>query len=909
MSISFAGFFNELYYTKDHAYRRFHLLREWKPFHIYKRPITFDAADAKFLQQFPRKFWVQAMLTHYRTDLFAALKDRWQRREPLYQEKYEQVLPQLMASFKTKRNGETLAKRKAAMVAEEYAATHPNGQIEFAEEKTYTFKSAGKGGSKNIKAKTYMNQLVHKLEGDFGDPSGFDLSHPKSSGSHMSCRGFNFPTLDTLREMMSDWMNYIAHHMLGKLPEEGEKDESGNEYKWRADHTGGSGKSKFDDTFTVNRIKDDRYAYWYDRIPTEENVLRMWQQVLPDKKPGANSDAIRKDNSKREQLARALADRDLKKMVEDGKVRTPPTPQNPDGRVVTLDDAGEIKKPALHLPHKKVKIRYVNDEGEEEESTEEVPHLLPGNFLRKLSGSETDSLPDEAKAGKHWNPDSQRFEGQYVPVTDHHAPGAQGTGHILAGAIRPTHNTTGRKFLDPSDENYDERIEQLNQQIGLRSDGQSAEIYDGIEQALAASNVGGMGNHERQVLSMMKRDLHNLAYMMLMENLDAEDRQIFSFEWRKRKIREMVAKYGQQDWGRGTRRKRGSKETHSTDDETTGPGDEEDETMTLGEKLSQQLTRAKAQSLALKDSGMCKVTPGGKKLNTGECQFQYDLRQLHVMLDAAETEAGEADANIKRGKDSIDGETMGDGVQAKLDATFRAFTVLMAQFKNMGEPDGAAEKSAIEALKQITHDDPDAKKIISRVRYRVDKLAQSAGAETEKAKVQPVDKGAEAVQDEEQVRLAATNLTHVEEVLQGLLDGGHVERYISRVEQPNFAASLAQLSDKYPSLKPRYQRLLQQAADVKRQRATPVAPVAANSGSAQATATGNKIGLKQMLFDDRLDLIPFNAQFRRMYGEGSITRAKVEEMLGRLKYRQGGLFALPGDKQAIAAFESILGGK
>ena len=295
MSRSFAGFFNELYYTKDHAYRRFNLLREWKPFHIYKRPITFDATDGKFLHQFPRKFWLQAMVLRYRHDLFEALKDRHARRQPLYQEKYEEILPGLIQQWKAKnpKRGETLAKRQAVLQAEEYAANHRNGGIEYPEEKIYTFKPAGKGRAVSIRAKPYMKQLVYKLEGDFGDPSGFDLEHPRGSGQHMSTRGFNFPTLETIREMMSDWLNYIGHHMLGKLPDEDENT------RWRADSTGGSGKSKFDDTFTINRIKEDRYRYWYDRIPTEENVLRLWQQVLPDKKPGANSEAIRKNNSKR----------------------------------------------------------------------------------------------------------------------------------------------------------------------------------------------------------------------------------------------------------------------------------------------------------------------------------------------------------------------------------------------------------------------------------------------------------------------------------------------------------------------------------------------------------------------------------------------------------------------------------
>jgi hypothetical protein len=460
--------------------------------------------------------------------------------------------------------------------------------------------------------------------------------------------------------------------------------------------------------------------------------------------------------------------------------------------------------------------------------------------------------------------------------------------------------------LDPSDPNYDERLERLNQQIGMRSDGQSSEIYDSIQAALDSTNVGGMGNHERQVLSMMRRDLHNLAYMLLMENLDADDNHIFNPEWRRRKIRDMVSKYGQQDWGRGTRRLRGSKETHSTDEDARN---EEGDPVSLGEKLGDQLIRAKAEALRLRDSGMCKIAPGGKKLRTGECQFEYDLRQLHDILDDAMKDAEEADANISRGEDAIDGDTMGDGVQSKLDATYRAFMVLKAQFQNMGEHEPQAEKMASDALREITSDDPDAKKIISRVRYRIDKLAKSAGVNTERAKLQPVDKGAVAVQDEEAVRQAATNLANVEKTLQDLLDGGQVERYLARVEQPAFAASLTQLKEKYPSLRSRYDRLLQQVADVKKQRATPVPAMPSGAEARSASAMANRLGLKQMLQDDRLDLIPFNAQFRRMFGEGRIPRPKVQEMLERLKQRQGGLFALPGDTQAIAAFEELLGGK
>ena len=898
MSKTFSSFFNELYYTKDHAYRRLRLFSEMaKPFHIYKKPITFDSTDIKFLYQFPRKFWLQAMVMRYRTDLFKALKTRHASRQELSDKKFKEILPEIQKKWEKKKNGDKLARREATLAAEEYAARHENGQLDFPKEKTYTFKPAGKAKAVSINAKTYMDQLVHKLEGEYGDPNGFDLEHPRrgSDGRHMSTRGFNFPTVDTIREMMSEWLNYIGHHMLGELPGQGDG------INWRADQTGGSGKSRFDDTFTVNRIKEERYKYWYDRIPTEENVLKLWQEVLPDKKQGANSAEIRKNNSKREQLARALADRDIKKMAEDGKIRTPPTPQHPNGRAVGLGEDGDVKHPPLHIPHKKTKVKYVNSEGEEEVAEEEVPYLLPGGFLRKLSPAESDSMPDEIKSGKHWNPDSKRFEAQYVSVTDHPGAGMQGTDHIRAGALNPNNNTTGRKFLDPSDPNYNERLERLNEEIGLRKDGQSAEIYDAIEGALKTGGVGGMGNHERQVLMMMKRDLHNLAYMVLIENLDESDSNIFSIEWRKKKIRDMVAKYGQQNWGRGSRRLRDSQETHSLDSEV----EEDGETMTLGEKLGQQLIKAKQQAAALKGSGKCKVGSGEKHLNTGECQFEYDLRQLHTMLDAADTEAEEADAEIKRGEDAIDGDTMGAGIKTKLDATFRAFTVLKAQFTNMGQQEKESENAAMAALQEILHDDPPAKTIISRVRYRINKLSASAGAEVEKAKLAPVNHGAEAVADEGEIRDAATKLGIVEKTLTKFLDDGKIEQYLARVETPHFDDTIKQLMVKYPTLKTRYEMLLKQISDVKKQREMKIG-AAPNVPQRQES---NRLNLISLLQDNRLDLIPFNDQFRRMVGEGKILLKKVNDMLEELKWRKGTLLAHPDDQDAIEAFEEIIGSK
>lgn len=885
----------------SNSLRHYRLFREMsKPFHIYKQPITFDGNDIRYLMQFPRKYWVQAMTRRYRTDLFQALKDRHERRQSIYDLKYHDVIDGLMEKWEKKKGdneiAEKMARREAALIAEEFAAKHPQGKVEYPEEKDYTFKGAGRAKAETVRAKTFMVALVHKLEGRYGDPDGFDLEHPRVSegGDRMATRGFTFPTQKAIGDMVSEWLNYIGHHMLGDAPKGVE---------WKADHAGGSGKgSKYSDTFVVNRLEEEREKFWYGQIPTEENVVRLWQQVMGDR--NASDRQIRDDNTKRAALARALANRDVKKMVGEGKVKTPPTAGHPDGRTLELGDDGEIVVPELHLPHVKSTIKFVNDDGDVEEQEVKLPHLMPGDFLRKGSPDELATADPDDLRGLHWNHETGKFEKQYIRVKNHPSPGAQGTDHLRAGALNPNHNSTGRKFLDPSDEGYEDRLDALHYEIGLRPDGQSAEIYESIEQALKATNVGGMGNYERQILWMMKRDLHNLAYMKFMENLDEDDKRLFSAEWRKRKVRELVAQYGQQDWGRGTRRTRGSKTTNSLDQDV----ETQDGTMSLADVLGTQLEKAKKTAQAMKDSGACKVEPGGRHLNTGQCQFQYDIRQLHAMLDAANVEATQADARLQRGEDSMDGDTMGIGVKEKLDATFRAFTVLQAQFQNMGWGEAEAERKAHEILKKITEDEPSARKIVQRVRYQIDKLAKQAGEGVEKAKIKPVDDAADEEPDSDKQNTAANTLSQIEQALAGMLDRGEIDKYLQMVNQRDFTGSINQLIQKYPSLKTRYERLLSQAQEVRNHAARPAPPVRPTTPAARTVgAEADRVDLKSLIDNERIELIPFNRQFRRLVAERKVSPQKLRDMLDQLLERKGTLFQHDMDDEAIAAFKELLG--
>src|SRR5262252_1002818 len=512
---SFARFFNRAYYGPDQAYTKFRLDEMAKRMHIYKQPIRFDEGDIAFLHQIPRRFWKEALYKRYHDDLLAALQTREEARKPYYDEKYNELFARYLEEESREHNAD-VAKRRAASRASHEAELYAERRvphIKYPEEKTYEFRVPGGGEPHVIVARPNLEALIHKIEGDTGVANGYDLWNPRmsrSSRAHSATRGMNLMKDHTASERLSDWMNYTAHRMLGELPHPPET--------WGPDRGIGLGQSEIRDTFTVDKVRKELAKTHWMNIPGDPFVKEKWDQLFPDE-PVSESD-IKTRARLRRKLAEALAWEDVYRLAQQGSLRTPPSPAHPQGQVVQVRrlPSGKYKviAPELHLPKKKVQVTRVNPHtGERTQEEHEVPVLLPGKFLRKLTDDEMAALPEEMRLG---------HERDYVEVGDYpdidqeeddegdfSKPGWQGTNHIRAGAFHPNQNTPGRKYLDPAHPDFPDRLARLEKSLlnnGGRGDlnddfefesnphGQYyAEIVKAIEGALG-ERVGGAESFE-----------------------------------------------------------------------------------------------------------------------------------------------------------------------------------------------------------------------------------------------------------------------------------------------------------------------------------------------------------------------------------------------------------------------------
>lgn len=775
-----------------------------RPMHIYKEPIRFDQDDIRYLYQFPRRFWLQALYARYHDDLLEALEDREERQRPLFQKKYREVYDGYLEHFlrKTKGNrklAEKQASRAASLVAEEYAFKHPEGQIVYPEEKIYKFSRQG-GHTAHIKARPEMARLVHKLEGEYGDPAGYDLANPRrGKDGHSATRGMNLVKYHTIKERLSDWLNYVGHHMLGDLPED---------VPWSPDNDEGIGTGKVRDTYTADRLRTQREKHYWSAILGEEpaRIAALWRQFVGGAEDG---EGIKASAAKRLKLARALAWHDVKQTAAQGRLKTPPSPAHPEGQTVRLK-GDDIETPELYLPKTRTTVRYVDpDTGQEMPTAAEVPVLLPGEFLKRLDPDELESIPEEARLGRHWNPDTEQWERGYVRAADHpeahNKPGAQGTDHIRAGAFHPNQNSVGRKYLDPTHPEYEDRLMRLEAKMirgnvdddfaWVGDDPQGRffkDIVDGINTALTLDTRGGAGEYERNVLRQMRPDLHNYAYLNLIENLD-DDGVMTSRRVRTEKVKTLVANFVQQDWGQGSRRRR---DRRAAGAEVSG---------TMDEYLRQKLTQAEADQRAAQDAAGCDMRGQGERiLPTGLCQFKYDLRRLWELLDDAGRDAAAAQEESEQAQMTHDARLELDALLEKRNALVKAQMALRAQYVNVlragGMAEGLVEKEAdLRAnadLLRISKAAKSPQEIIEQVKRAMQAMADRAGVGVQSIPEAPQPGPAQRAK-------AEAAWSEFERFVRN-----PPEEFASKMRSANMQAAVKRMILENPFLRPRYEALV-----------------------------------------------------------------------------------------------------
>lgn len=222
--------------------------------------IKLDSDDIEFLYQFPPQFWSQAIYQRYNHDLYEALKNREGKRRTKQEEIIKLLIPALetgnfreiatsgfftrnkINSIKNsyndvwrqdhKKDAESI--KNAAEDIAYYAIEELEPDATEPEPREYLL---GKGHKKvKVKAKPFINRLIHKLEKTIGETHninsgllhshkvglyGFDLANPikvQGKDTHKT-DGLVFPTKESAQRAIDDLIGMNFHRYFGNLPE------------------------------------------------------------------------------------------------------------------------------------------------------------------------------------------------------------------------------------------------------------------------------------------------------------------------------------------------------------------------------------------------------------------------------------------------------------------------------------------------------------------------------------------------------------------------------------------------------------------------------------------------------------------------------------------------------------------
>lgn len=539
----------------------------------YKASLFFGPDDVKFLQQFPRKFWIDALNQRYNSEvpgfnsLYNYLSSLQEKRDPAFQKNFDDYHQQELEHFNSNPVYSNLAPSVKAHLAHDHARTAAKHYAynsvkpeDFpAPDKPEIFEFRKGKGVERIKANPYINELVKKLEGTFGEENGYDLMHPEkvvtkryneksgktTYGAFLKTDGFRLPTKDTIRRTIQNYLKFIGQGII--------------------------------------KLNSDEL---------EDSVN------LPDKDKNRNPEGLR-DNMTRDILmkdlekkyshlpkseAKANAEADFNELLKSGKL------VGPKGQTIDAEGIHD-----LVLPHKEVTITEVDKNGNEITKKVMNPVIGGGHFYRRISQTEADavdavleyeknpqtaakpsdqqiaifnSIKDKLR-GSHYDinselvdPSGKRIVGsgkiRAIHIDSSHEGGLsrQGDVHGLAGGMNPNHDTDAKKFLGrhkESQDTYEKKINTLFQLYKMDKDGNYVldasgnkipnpegiadkdgsklkdEIRANINRQLAfgATRKGETSMYkgtlpERMVLRSAKKQLVNLVFKRILERLGVD---------------------------------------------------------------------------------------------------------------------------------------------------------------------------------------------------------------------------------------------------------------------------------------------------------------------------------------------------------------------------------------------------
>lgn len=592
---------------------------------IHKASLFMGPDDIAFLQQFPRRFWIQALDQRYNNtqdgfqSLFNYLKDLQEKRNEIYKDLFEKHLEDERRQFSTSsdyiglspKTREELARKHARVLAkrEAFEKVPTEENLPSDKDQVFTFKSKG-STTESYVANPMIAPLVKKLEGTIDNDDGYDLSHPtvvekKREGKppilQNKTDGFNFPNKDTIQEVLPEYLKLHAHGVIKYDPEDMENT------KLMSDKND-QNKDGSVDNLTYNLALNDLIKKHKERLTREFPVeyKKSAKKLMTDAKEAAVAE--------------------LKQLIADGKIVTPT------GQKLELDASGRPIHPDLMLPHKETTVRRINSAGNEEEVKVMNPVVSKGHFYRRINKQESDlidkvqdlngdltKLSDAERneylnlqkklRGRHYDINTGRLKPIYVNSHEEHdlKNSRQGMDHSRAGGFHSNNDSDLKVFLSKHGTNravYNEKIKKL---FANDPEGESlkAEIRGMVEMQLRLGSQKDTFNTivERMVLRGAIPQLIKMAFTRVLENLGIEgieERSKKGYNIRLRLVKGIIDHLEEQDLGRGSRRTRVSRKLIFT-------GTIED---------------IKKYS----DSVTCR--PDKRRLGSSRCGFRYDLDEL-----------------------------------------------------------------------------------------------------------------------------------------------------------------------------------------------------------------------------------------------------------------------------------------
>ncbi len=416
------------------------LLTEAQINNIYKGLIYLDRNDAKFLEQFPPRYWAQALYQRYHVYFWDYLNKLQDERDKVYLPKYKEELDDEMKTIEDDPKYSSLdkkTKKRIAMDNARHIAKQYSDRIEipFNDDPNSTFDFVGTGRDNFIRvyANPYIEELYKKLTGTRGKHDGFDLHNPveiekKSSTGEgdpeirRQTDGFLLPEEKNIQTMIRDYIKLLGHKILPYNDEDLiYQDNHPDESKRTIRNAEYIPSNLYKDTMTFELLEDDLFKRAraelkrdheqkeQKRIDDLKAQIKARGGLLKDYKDMLDEEGYPGGRSQLDSDAKKLAKQRIESLIKLGKIKSPASFDDPSRERMTLqgsfDSAGNLKNvvhPDLVLPHKKtfVKMQKMtkNSEGNYvvagDPKIEEfdAPIIVPGTTFRRLKPRELELI-------------------------------------------------------------------------------------------------------------------------------------------------------------------------------------------------------------------------------------------------------------------------------------------------------------------------------------------------------------------------------------------------------------------------------------------------------------------------------------------------------------------------------------